>query len=70
MAPIPQKPDRLAEYCQQVVADLIDRDILRQKSELVGAMQRATAEGDTDRWAELSRRSVALETERRQLRKE
>ncbi|HEV7742648.1 MAG TPA: DNA primase [Pseudolysinimonas sp.] len=70
MAPIPQKADRLAEYCRQVVADLVDRDILRQKSELVGAMQRATADGDTTRWSELSRQSVALETERRQLRKE
>ena len=70
MAPIPQTADKLAGYCQQVVAALIDRDILREKSELVGAMQRATAEGDTGRWAELSRRSVALESERRQLRKE
>ncbi|MEO8263404.1 MAG: DNA primase [Pseudolysinimonas sp.] len=70
MAPIPQTADKLAGYCQQVVAALVDRDILREKSELVGAMQRATAEGDTTRWAELSRRSVALESERRQLRKE
>jgi DNA primase len=52
------------------VSDLVDRDILRQKSELVGAMQRASAEGDTERWNDLSRRSVALETERRQLRNE
>ena len=41
-----------------------------EKAELVGAMQRASADGDTARWSELSRRSVALETERRQLRKE
>jgi DNA primase len=70
IAPIPQKPDRIAEYCRQVVADLIDRDLLRQKSELVGAMQRASADGDTERWNELSRRSVALESQRRQLRNE
>ncbi|MGE3194377.1 MAG: DNA primase [Microbacteriaceae bacterium] len=70
VAPIPERPDRLAGYCQRVVSDLVDRDILRQKSELVGAMQRASAEGDTVRWNELSRRSVALETERRQLRNE
>jgi DNA primase len=70
VAPIPERPDRLAGYCQRVVSDLVDRDILRQKSELVGAMQRASAEGDTERWNELSRRSVALETERRQLRNE
>jgi DNA primase len=70
IAPIPQKPDKLAAYCQQVVVDLVDRDILRQKSELVGAMQRATADGDTARWTELSKQSVALESERRQLRNE
>jgi DNA primase len=70
VAPILSRSDRLEEYCRQVVADLVDRDILREKAELVGAMQRASAEGDTGRWTELSRRSVALETERRQLRKE
>ena len=70
VAPILSRSDRLAEYCEQVVADLVDRDILREKAELVGAMQRASADGDTERWGELSRRSVALETERRQLRKE
>ena len=70
VAPILSRSDRLEEYCAQVVADLVDRDILREKAELVGAMQRASADGDTERWGELSRRSVALETERRQLRKE
>jgi DNA primase len=70
VAPILSRSDRLIEYCEKVVADLVDRDILREKAELVGAMQRASADGDTDRWTELSRRSVALETERRQLRKE
>ena len=70
VAPILSRSDRLEDYCRQVVADLIDRDILREKAELVGAMQRATADGDTGRWTELSKRSVALETERRQLRKE
>jgi DNA primase len=53
-----------------VVTDLVDRDLLREKSELVGAMQRASSEGDTVRWSELSRRSVELETIRRRLRKE
>jgi DNA primase len=70
VAPILSRSDRLIEYCEKVVADLVDRDILREKADLVGAMQRASADGDTARWTELSRRSVALETERRQLRKE
>jgi len=53
-----------------VVAALVDRDLLRQKAEVLGAMQRAKSEGDQERWDRLSRESVALETERRQLRKE
>jgi DNA primase len=63
-------PEQFASYCGQVVADLVDRDILREKSELVGAMQRASADGDTERWTQLSRRSLDLETERRRLRRE
>lgn len=70
VAPIPERPDRVGAYCEKVVADLVDRDLLREKSELVGAMQRASAEGDRTRWEELSRRSVALENERRRLRNE
>jgi DNA primase len=70
IAPVPARPDKLAEYCEMVVSDLVARDILREKAELQGAMQRATAEGDQDRWDKLSRRSMELESERRQLRKE
>lgn len=70
VAPIPARPESADLYCTQVVTAFIDRDLLREKSELVGAMQRASADGDTERWNELSRRSVALESERRQLRNE
>ncbi len=70
VAPIPVKADRLADYCASVVTNLIDRDILRERAEVVGAMQRARADGDLVRAGELQQRSVALETERRQLRNE
>lgn len=70
VAPIPERPERIPAYCELVVVDLVDRDLLREKSELVGAMQRATAEGDTARFDELARRSAELESERRRLRKE
>jgi DNA primase len=70
VAPIPQREDAVAAYCEGVVAALVDRDLLRQKAEVLGAMQRAKSEGDQERWDRLSRESVALETERRQLRKE
>jgi len=70
VAPIPQREDAVDAYCEGVVAALVDRDLLRQKAEVLGAMQRAKSEGDQERWDRLSRESVALETERRQLRKE
>jgi DNA primase len=70
VAPIPQREDAVAEYCEGVVTALVDRDLLRQKAEVLGAMQRAKSEGDQERWDRLSHQSVALETERRQLRKE
>ncbi|MEZ5190763.1 MAG: hypothetical protein R2717_07965 [Schumannella sp.] len=70
VAPLPERPDRIPAYCALVVTGLVDRDLLREKFELVGAMQRASAEGDTERFGELSRRSAELESERRRLRKE
>ncbi|MGN6324836.1 DNA primase [Pseudolysinimonas sp.] len=70
VAPIPTRPDRLAAYCESVVADLVVRDLLRRRGELVGAMQRAQSEGDRARWESLSRQSAELEMERRRLRRE
>lgn len=70
VAPIPTRPDRLAAYCASVVTDLVVRDLLRRRGELVGAMQRAQGEGDTARWEALSRESAELEIERRRLRNE
>ncbi|MEP6843071.1 MAG: DNA primase [Pseudolysinimonas sp.] len=70
VAPLPQREDAVAAYCEGVVSALVDRDLLRQKAEVLGAMQRAKSEGDHERWDRLSLESVALETERRQLRKE
>jgi DNA primase len=70
VAPIPERPERVDAYCERVVMDLIDRDILRQKTEILGEMQRANGEGDGARRTDLSRRSAELETERRRLRRE
>jgi DNA primase len=70
VAPIPERKEQLATYCTGVVTSLVDRDLLRRKSEVLGAMQRARADGDRDREAALSRESSALESERRELRGE
>ncbi|MFT4029643.1 MAG: DNA primase [Protaetiibacter sp.] len=70
IAPIPERAEQIAVYCRGVVTSLVDRELLRRKGELLGAMQRARSEGDSEREAALSRESVALESERRELRGE
>jgi DNA primase len=70
VAPIPERAEQVAAYCRGVVTSLVDRDLLRRKGELLGAMQRARSEGDREREAALSRQSAALESERRELRGE
>jgi DNA primase len=68
VAPVPQRSEgELAVYVRGIVAALIDRELLRQKSELLGRLQR-TDPADTDAYATLQRALVDLETERRALR--
>jgi DNA primase len=59
-----------AEYCARVTSDLIDRDLLRSKAELLGALQRTDAAAEPERYAGLQRDLVGIERERRQLREE
>ncbi len=69
VAPLPVKDDsRLPGYCRGVVSELIDRDLVRRKSELLGSLQRI--EGDPERSRELQRELMNVEQERRQLREE
>jgi DNA primase len=68
VAPIPQRSEaELTVYVRGVVSALIDRELLRQKSELLGRLQR-TDRTDTETFATLQRALVKLETERRSLR--
>jgi DNA primase len=68
VAPVPQRSeDEIAMYVKGIVGALIDRELLRQKSELLGRLQR-TDRGDTVTYATLQRALVELETERRALR--
>jgi DNA primase len=70
VGPIPSRPDKMAEYCARVTSDLIDRDLLRSKAELLGALQRTDAAAEPERYAGLQRDLVGIERERRQLREE
>ncbi len=70
VAPIPERPELIATYCRGVASALIDRDLLRQKRELLGTMQRIDAAGDAERYAQVQRDLVRVEAERRALREE
>ena len=68
VAPVPQRSEaELEAYVRGVVSALIDRELLRQKSELLGRLQR-TDRADTATYAALQRGLVELERERRALR--
>ncbi|SFR78633.1 DNA primase [Agromyces sp. CF514] len=68
VAPVPQRGNaELTVYLRGVVSALIDRELLRQKSELLGRLQR-TDRADTETFQALQRGLVELERERRALR--
>jgi len=70
VAPIPERADRIGAYARSVVVDLIDRDLLRRKRDLLGSMQRMDATADPERYSQVQRDLVSIETERRALRDE
>ncbi|MBM7830698.1 DNA primase [Agromyces cerinus] len=68
VAPMPHRSEaELTVYVQGVVGALVDRELLRQKSELLGRLQR-TDRTDVAAYAALQRALVEIETERRALR--
>ncbi len=68
VAPIPQRPEMIGIYCHGVASALIDRDLLRQTSELLGSLQRVDAASEPERFAQVQRDLVRVEAERRALR--
>jgi DNA primase len=67
VAPMPARDTLIESYCVGVVTSLIDRDLLRQKRDLLGAMQRMDAEAERDKYAAVQRELVRIEDERRAL---
>ena len=68
VAPVPQRSEaELAAYVTGVVSALVDRELLRQKSELLGRLQRADR-ADTATYTALQHALVDLERDRRALR--
>ncbi|GAA1756510.1 DNA primase [Agromyces humatus] len=70
VAPVPQRSEaELEVYARGVVSSLVDRELLRQKAELLGRLQRLDR-ADQATFAVLQRALVELETERRALRED
>jgi DNA primase len=71
VAPLPERVGReLGSYCQGVTIDLISRDLLRSKADMLGRLQRTDAAAEPERYREIQRELVRIETERRALRSE
>jgi DNA primase len=71
VAPLPEKEGRdLTAYCRGVTANLIERDLLRRKAELLGRLQRTDAVADPGAYREVQVELVRIEAERRELRSE
>jgi DNA primase len=68
IAPLPIREGHAAEYCQGVTTSLIERDLLRRKTELLGGLQRTDSTAEPERYRSLQRELVELEAERRRVR--
>ncbi|GAA3864893.1 DNA primase [Leifsonia kafniensis] len=70
LAPLPERTERdLTRYVKDIAVALIDRDLLRQKAELLGRLQRTDAT-DREVYVAIQRELVRVEAERRNLREE
>ncbi len=70
VAPIPEREELMAAYCTGVATALVDRDLLRQKRDLLGTMQRIDSIAEPERYSQVQRDLVRVEAERRALRDE
>jgi DNA primase len=70
VAPLPEREDREMQiYVRGIVGALIERDLVRRKSELVGRLQRTPVDqGEQSR--EIQRELLDLETKRRALKEQ
>jgi DNA primase len=70
VAPLPEREDREMQiYVRGIVGALIERDLVRRKSELVGRLQRTPVDqGEQSR--EIQRELLELETKRRALKEQ
>lgn len=68
VAPIPERPEAIGAYCRGVTTSIVDRDLLRQKKDLLGSLQRVDAAAEPEKYGQVQRDLMRIETERRTLR--
>ena len=68
--PLPERGDNLARYGIGVTSSFLDRDLLRKKAELLSLLQRLDQEAEPDRYREIQRSLMDIETARRALRED
>jgi DNA primase len=66
--PLPDRGDNIARYGMGVTSSFLDRDLLRKKAELLGLLQRLDQAAEPDRYREIQRSLMEIETSRRLLR--
>ncbi|HUG51838.1 MAG TPA: DNA primase [Terrimesophilobacter sp.] len=71
MAPIPEQSGRqLTAYCTGITISLIERDLLRLKAELLGRLQRTDSTSEPEKYREVQRALMSVESQRRALRED
>jgi len=68
VAPIPLGPSKdMGAYCKAVTVDIVERDLLRQKTDLIRQSQRTDSVAEPAKYRELQVELVRIESERRAL---
>ncbi len=70
VAPIPGRPETIAQTVRSLASSIVDRELLRRKRDALGALQRTDRAAEPERFAQLQRELVALDAEREALRGE
>jgi DNA primase len=71
VAPIPLSPNRdMGVYCRAVTIDIIERELLRTKTELIRQSQRTDQAAEPEKYRQLQVELVRIEAERRALQAE
>jgi DNA primase len=70
VSPLPDKLGTQSRYAMGVANSFLGRDLLRQKAELLGTLQRLDAEAEPERFRQIQQALVDIESARRQLRED